>query len=304
MIANMHSIDWDDLRFFLAVAEHRSLSAASRILDVNHSTVFRRINRLEVTSGVRLFERLSDGYQLTQAGEDLMDHVTRIRDEVDALTLQITGKDFQPTGVVRITAPGSLTYHYLNHYLESFSRQHPGINIEVTVSDEDLDLSRRETDIAIRATSNPPQHLIGKKVLSIAWGFYASEVYLQSKGTPVSMAELAHHDLVGPEGRIARLKAFQLLEKEFSPNYRLRGNNLSAIASFAVAGSGIALLPDDQVHTGMRRLFSLQPRITSDLWVLTHPELRATERIRLLANFLVDRFRNDKRFTIHPIENK
>jgi DNA-binding transcriptional LysR family regulator len=300
----MHNMDWDDLRFFLAVAEHRSLSAASRKLDVNHSTVFRRINRLEDAAGVRLFERLSDGYQLTQAGEDLMGHASRIRDEVDALTLQISGKDFQPVGVVRITAPGSITYHFLNHYLDSFTRLHPGINIEVNVSDEDLDLSRRETDIAIRATSNPPQYLIGKKVLSISWGFYAAEAYLRLKGTPASMAELIQHDLIGPEGRIVRLKAFQLLEKEFSPGYRLRGNNLSAIASFAVAGSGIALLPDDQIHTGLRRLFSMEPRITSDLWVLTHPELRANERIRLLMNFLVDRFRNDSSFKNYSIENE
>jgi DNA-binding transcriptional LysR family regulator len=100
------------------------------------------------------------------------------------------------------------------------------------------------------------------------------------------------------------LNAFQLLEKEFSPGYRLRGNNLSAIASFAVAGSGIALLPDDQIHTGLRRLFSMEPRITSDLWVLTHPELRANERIRLLMNFLVDRFRNDSSFKNHSIKNE
>jgi len=303
MIAKLHSIDWDDLRFFIAVAEQRSLSAASRFLDVNHSTVFRRVNRLEETSGVRLFERLPDGYQLTQAGEDMMHHAARIRDEVDALTLQITGKDFQPAGVVRITAPGSLTYHYLNIYLEAFSRQHPGISIEVNVSDEDLDLSRRETDIAIRATSNPPQHLIGKKVMSITWGFYASKKYLKSRGIPAAMADLAHHDLIGPEGRIQHLKAFQLLDKEFSPNYRLRGNNLSAIASFAEAGSGIALLPDDQAHTRMQRLFSMQPRVTSALWVLTHPELRATERIRLLMNFLVKRFRNDSSFTTSSMEN-
>ncbi len=296
MIANLHSLNWNDLRFFLAVAEMGSLSAASRNLNVNHSTVFRRINQLEDTTAVRLFERLADGYQLTQAGEDMMQHVARIRDEVDTLALQVIGKDFQPKGLVRITAPDSLAYHYLNYYLERFCKQHPGINVDLNVSNEDLDLSKRETDIAIRATSNPPQHLIGQKVASVSWAFYASKKYLRLRGEPSSMTELTGHDLIGPDGRISHLKAFQVLHGELTPNYRLRGNNLMVIASFAAAGCGIALLPDDQLHTGMQRLFALQPEVASDLWILTHPELRATVRIRLLSRFLVKSFRNDPKF--------
>ena len=302
MIAKTHSVDWDDLRFFLAVAEQGSLSAASRVLDVNHSTVFRRINQLEQAVAVRLFERLPDGYQLTQAGDDMEYHAARMRDAADALALQVMGKDVQPAGVVRITAPDSLAYHFLNYYLEEFRKMYPGISIEVNVSNLDLDLSRRETDIAIRATLNPPQHLIGKKVLSIGWAFYASPEYLQLKGTPVSMSDLAGHDFVGPDGRITQLKAFQQLDRQLSPEYRLRGNNLTVIASFAIAGSGIALLPDDQFHTGMQRLFLLEPLVTSDLWILTHPELRATERIRLLMNFLVQRFREDENLKTFAIQ--
>jgi len=295
MIANKHSLNWDDLRFFLAVAEQGTLSAASRILNVNHSTVFRRINQLEDTIAVRLFERLADGYQLTQAGEEMAQHVVRVRNEVDALALQVIGKDVQPAGVVRITAPDSFAYHYINHYLALFCKQYPGINVELNVSNENLDISRRETDIAVRSTSSPPQHLIGKKIFSLPWAFYTSKKYLRARGTPTSMAALSEHDLIGPDGRIAQLKAFQVLNKALEPNYRLRGNNLMAIASLATAGNGIALLPDDQVYTGMNRLFTMTPLVTSDIWILTHPELRATERVRLLMNFLVECFRADKK---------
>ncbi len=295
MIANMNSLDWDDLRFFLTVAEQGSLSAASRILSVNHSTVFRRINQLEKSIGVRLFERLADGYQLTQAGEDMVQHVTRMRNEVDALTLQVVGKDVQPAGIVRITAPSSLAYYYINYYLERFCKKYPGINIELNVSNENLDISRRETDIAVRSTSTPPLHLIGKKIFSLSWAFYASNKYLRVRGTPSSMIELSDHDLIGPDGRVSQLKAFQILNKKLEPNYRIRGNNLMAIASLATAGNGIALLPDDQVYIKMKRLFAMEPLVTSDIWILTHPELRATERVRLLMNFIVDSFRNEKK---------
>ncbi|VAW87626.1 Transcriptional regulator, LysR family [hydrothermal vent metagenome] len=295
MIANMHSLDWNDLRFFLAVAEQGSLSAASKILNVNHSTVFRRINQLEKSIGVRLFERLADGYQLTQAGEDMAQHVARMRNEVDALTLQVAGKDFQPAGIVRITAPSSLAYYYISYYLKFFCKKYPGISVELNVSNENLDISRRETDIAVRSTATPPQHLIGKKIFSLSWAFYASEEYLRGRGTPSSMLELSGHDLIGPDGRVSHLKAFEVLNKNLGPDYRIRGNDLMVIASLAIAGNGIALLPDDQVYTKMKRLFTMEPLVTSDIWILTHQELRATERVRLLMNFIVDSFRNEKK---------
>lgn len=295
MFAKTHNWDWDDLRYFLAVAEQGTLSGAARTLAVNHSTVFRRINQFEDSLGVRLFERLPDGYRLTQPGEELKEHAQRIRDEVDALSLRVAGKDFQPSGVVRITAPDGLVYNFLSVYLKSFCKRYTAINVELNVSNEDLNLSRREADIAVRATSNPPVHLVGRKVCSLPWSFYASKNYLKAKGTPKSLEDLSHHEIIGPDGVIANLKAFQELEKRVSPTYRLRASNLVAIAALAKVGNGVALLPDDQISAGMVRLFELEPRVTSEIWLLTHPELRTTERVRLLMNHILESFRNDKR---------
>jgi DNA-binding transcriptional LysR family regulator len=117
---------------------------------VNHSTVFRRINQFEDSLGVRLFDRLPEGYRLTQAGEELKEHAQRIHGEVDALSLRVGGKDFQPSGVVRITAPDGLVYNYLSHYLKSFCKRYTAITIEINVSNKDLNLSRRKADIAVR----------------------------------------------------------------------------------------------------------------------------------------------------------
>ena len=294
----MHSMDWDDLRYFLAVAERGSLSGASRELGVNHSTVFRRINRFEQGTGVRLFERLPDGYQLTQAGEEMQGHAVKIRNEVNELALRVIGKDVEPAGVVRVTAPDSLAYNFLNRYLKIFLDQYPLIDVELNVSNSSLDLSRRETDIAVRATSSPPGHLVGRKAFSVSWAFYASKEYLatvrKKPGKPVNMKDLKKHALIGPDGHVSLLKPYRNLEKYFSPHFRVRANSLTAIAALGQAGNGIVLLPDDQVMTGMKRLFAMEPESKSDIWILSHPELRATERIRLLSRFLVESFRNDK----------
>ncbi len=295
MFANTHNWNWDDLRYFLAVAEEGTLSGAARALMVNHSTVFRRISHFEDSLGVRLFDRLPEGYQLTQAGEELKEYAQRIRDEVDALSLRVVGKDFQPSGAVRITAPDGLVYNYLSHYLKSFCKRYTAITVEINVSNEDLNLSRREADIAVRATPNPPVHLIGRKICSLPWSFYVAKNYLKRKSTPKTLDDLAGHEIIGPDGVLANLKAFQEMEKRLSPTYRLRASNLVAVASLAKNGNGIALLPDDQVSVGMVRLFELKPRVTSDIWLLTHPELRTTERIRLLMNFIRESFRADKR---------
>jgi DNA-binding transcriptional LysR family regulator len=298
MIANMHSMDWDDLRYFLAVAERGSLSGASRQLGVNHSTVFRRINRFEEETGVRLFERLPDGYQLTQAGEEMQEHASKIRDEVDKLSLRVIGKDVEPAGVVRVTAPDSLAYNFINRYLKEFLHRYPSIDVELNVSNSSLDLSRRETDIAVRATSSPPGHLVGQRAFSVRWAFYASKEYLASvqasPGIPVKMKDLEKLDLIGPDGHVGLLKPYRNLEKCFTPHFRVRANSLSAIAALGKAGNGIALLPDDQVQSGMQRLFAMEPECMSDIWILTHPELRATERVRLLSRFLLESFRNDE----------
>ena len=102
--------------------------------------------------------------------------------------------------------------------------------------------------------------------------------------------------LIGPDGRMVNLRAYQRLHQVIQPEYRLRSNTLSGIAALASAGNGIALLPDDQIGTGLTRLFALDPPVTSDIWVLLHPELRATTRIRLLANFLTESLAADPAF--------
>lgn len=291
----MQSLDWDDLKVFNAVVATGSLSGASGKLGVNHSTVFRRVQRLESSVGARLFDRLPEGYVLTPVGEEFKAHAERIGDEVNALQLKLSGADFKPGGTIRLTAPDNIAYTYLPEYLEKFCRIYPDIRIELVVGGTSLDLTRREADVAVRATKKPPEHLIGRKICSLRWAFYASPAYREANGGPQRQADLKTHTLIGGEGATASLPAMRWLEKRHAEQIVARCNTLNAMSALAAAGLGIALLPDDQCKPELERLFPLRPAECSDLWILTHPELRNTERIRLLVKHLVTSMREDPR---------
>lgn len=287
-------MNWDDLRFFRAVAETTTLAGAARRLSVNHSTVFRRINRFEKHLGTRLFERLPDGYQLTDAGEVVLNHVSRIGEEVDNIQIKLLGKDYRPSGKIRLTAPDNLAYAYLPRYLVDFTKRYPEIDIDMVVGAENLNLTRREADIAIRATSDPPAHLMGRKLIEVDWAFYASKGYL-SGARPKKTSDLSGKRLIGADGQSLRLPAMRYLDKHFPSDIVMRCSTLDAMSAMAVAGYGIALLPDDQAKPTLLRLFPCEARIISEIWILTHPELRSIERIRLLMEHLTVAFRSDKR---------
>ena len=287
-------MNWDDLRYFRAVAETTTLAGAARRLSVNHSTVFRRINRFEKGLGTRLFERMPDGYQLTDAGEEVLQHVSRIGEEIDDIQIKLLGKDFRPSGKIRLTAPDNLAYEYLPRYLVDFTKRYPEIEIDLVVGAENLNLTRREADIAIRATSDPPPHLVGRKLIEVDWAFYASKGYLRG-ARPKETSELSGKRLIGADGQIARLPAMRYLDERLPNDIVMRCSTLDAMSAMAVAGYGISLLPDDQAKPTLLRLFPCEARVVSEIWILTHPELRSIERIRLLMEHLTVSFRSDKR---------
>jgi DNA-binding transcriptional LysR family regulator len=288
-------MNWDDLRYFLAVAEGGSLLAAARKLGVNHSTVFRRINAFETSVGARLFERLADGYQLTTAGEDLVAHARRVGEEVDRLQLRVLGRDYRPSGKIRLTAPDNIAYAFLPAYLAEFQTRYPDIALELVVGAENLDLTRREADIAIRATSSPPPHLIGRKIVGVKWGFFASSRYLRRRDRPADPSDLTGHRLIGADGALRRIPPLRGLEAQWLSEIAMTCSTLNGMSALAVAGCGIAVLPDDQIKPTLVRLFDTTPPFVTELWSLTHPELRRTERIRLLVEHLIEAFRGDPR---------
>ncbi len=148
---------WDDLRFLLAVCREGTLTGAARTLNVNHSTVFRRVRSIENKLCVQLFERLPNGYAMTEAGETALKAGENIEREFLRLSHELAGKDSRLHGKLKITAPDALVIKLLVPYIASFCETYPEIKMELSIANNYLSLSRREADIAIRATNLPPE---------------------------------------------------------------------------------------------------------------------------------------------------
>src|SRR5690554_1183536 len=228
---NAQLANWDDLRVFLAVARAGSLSGAARSLSVNHSRVFRRIAGLEEMLGVRLFERLPTGYALTPAGEETLGIVERIESDVATLDRTVTGQDLRLSGTVRITAPDMLALWLLPDHLRGFRVAHPGIEVEIVVGNEALNLSRRETDMALRISNTPPETLVGRRVGELAFAIYGAPDYCASR----SGVDLAEHDWIGFDSAHAPLT--RQLEK-LLPDMRpaVRTNSVACAVRLAKTG--------------------------------------------------------------------
>lgn len=289
-------MDWNSLQDFLSIARHRSLAGAARARHVNHSTIFRRLNSLEEMLGARLFERLPDGYQLTLEGERLLPHAERIEAEAIAAERAVADADAAPRGNIRLTAPGNLAYSYLPGYLEQFHRLYPNICVELIVTNQDLNLARREADIALRATRQPPDYLVGRCIFEIGWGIYAAGE-LAKKVSLGSTHELAQWPIIGAESALWYLAAFRWIEDQMpAGSIVMRGSDLMSIAALASRGLGLAVLPDDHNAPPLKRLADFPPGLVGGFWLLTHPDLRHTGRIKLLMDHLVHCFRVDQRF--------
>ena len=289
-------MDLDLINDFLAVARLGKLSAAATQLRTNHSTVYRRLNQLETQLDCRLFERLQSGYQLTVAGQELLVYAERIEQEAMAAERALAGKDLTLQGEVRVTAPENVAYEILPGYLQAFHRLHPQIRVTVIVSNSELDLNRREADIAIRATPKPPDYLVGRKVVSLPWFVYGNRAYLKRAGRPKTLKDLAGHAWVGPDPCLYHIAAFAWFNRNIADEQvTTRATTLNAMATLAEAGLGLVLLPVDQMDKKLERLMLFEPGAGADLWLLTHPDLRYTGRIKVLMDFLMQALQADVR---------
>jgi DNA-binding transcriptional LysR family regulator len=283
-------MDWNSLKVFLAIARRGSLSGAAKELGVNHSTIFRRLNTFEQETGSQLFERIDNRYELTSLGHELLDVAQNIEDSFDGINRHIVGNDFQPKGSVKITAPNNIAYRYLPRYISEFNILYPEIHIELLVSNQEFNMSNRQADIAVRATPSPPEHLIGRQVSILQWSVFGSKRYEDKFGLPKDINELKSHSLIGATGAMSRLPAFIWLDKHFAHQVKTRCDDLTAMSYFVEAGQGLAFLPDDQLRPEILKLFSVKDSKPSYLWLLTHPDLRNVERIKLVMQYLTKAF--------------
>lgn len=284
-------MDWNALKIFIAIAHSGNLVGAVAVLGMSHSTVYRRLNDFEEQVG-RLFERLNGSYELTELGEEMLLHAQRISDSIDDIERHIAGKDTQPKGIVRITAPKGFSYNYLPSRLAKIDELYPDIEVELLVTDVELNMTNRRADIAIRFTAAPPEHLVGRVVNRIKWGVYASEDYLAKYGRPDGLKDLNNHRLIGATSTLQNSPGFSWLDKKHATIIDQRSDDLEAMSCLALNGQRLAFLPDVLMRSGLQRLFTFEPAGEDNLWILTHADLRKVERIKIVMRFLATALAN------------
>ena len=279
-------MDWDDLRVFLTVEREGSLSGAARSLGVNHSTVLRRLNRLEARLNARLFEHLPTGYVLSAAGEALRDGLRRVEEDIDGAQRQLSGLDTRLTGTIRVTTTDTLARGMLIPCLRGFRTLHSGIALQVVVNNTFSTLTKREADVALRGSNDPPPHLAGRQLGRIQTALYATRRYWRKHGR---IHDHAAHTWVAPDENLAHLAQARWVATHIPvERIAVRLDTLNGMVDAVKADLGIGFLLcflADRERDLVRIAEPLEA-LDTQLWILTHPDLRRIARIRVFTEFL------------------
>ncbi len=275
---------WDDVRYFLAVAREGSIRRAAVALGVNHSTVSRRIRQLEGRYGARLFDPLPSGFSLTPVGEDVLELARDIELDMSMLAERMAGRDVEISGSVRISI-GDNFVPKLAPLLARMRATYPGMQIQVAVSNHVADLVNREADIALRVSNLDPEPMVGQRIATMAMAAYASRRYLaRNRG----LLELSAFDWIGWDESWTNEHTRWMQQAIPKQNISCRVNSPAAMYEMTRAGAGVAhlLCYVGDADADLVRIIPEVSEFSAGLWLLTHPELRNTARIRAAMEFI------------------
>lgn len=285
----MGRVDWEDLRYVLAVSREGTLLGAAKALRVSPTTVTRRLQSLEASLGSRLFEKIKHGAVLNDVGARVVsvaEQVERLTDELDA---EIAGRDQKLAGVVRLTATEFVFRLWMRDFI-GFRRRFPGIELELVSTTNVLNLTKREADVAVRLGMSAPEHLVGTHHATMAYGIYGCRRML-SEATSIAFSDLPW---VAWDLGFSRSVDAWIDAHAPKADIVLRVGQMSLMVAALEAGHGISMLPCviGDSRPGLQRLGDLLDE-GPKLWVLTHPELRGSARVRALTGFLRELMRRD-----------
>ncbi|MFZ1470613.1 MAG: LysR family transcriptional regulator [Paracoccaceae bacterium] len=282
--------DWNDLKFFLAVAREGSTLAAARALGVNQSTVQRRLADLEAQLGQKLVERLPAGYHLTDLGAALLPKAEAVAASAEAFAQATRDLGRAQTGIIRLTCPEPIAFRLTQSgILDRFHAAHPDLTVEFVLSDHYVDLTKGEADIALRSGDTDDSVLVGRKIADSLWAIYASRRYVDRHGAPASIADLAQHPLVAFEESMAKHRLMTWL-REVAPDatYAARNTSVLGLIYAAKAGVGVAPLPMalGDAESDLVRVFGPVAELTRAWRILTHPDQRHSARVSAFFDFI------------------
>ncbi len=282
-------MNWDDLRIFLAVARVGSISGAARQLEVQHSTVSRRLRKLEETLGARLFDRKTAGYELTLAGENLLQSARRMETEVLHVDSAVLGEDAQLVGPLRVTAINNMASTVLMPIFSRFSQAYPDIELHIEVSNLDSSLSQREADVALRLTNTPTDTLVGKRLVTVASTIYGSREYLRQMREQNRPPKWIGVNCCGFHKSWTRHACEDQQHHFYSDDTLL---TLSAIRN----GLGISFLPCfmGDADPKLERYCDPDPAHDLGLWLLLHPDMKRTARVLAFRQHMAEAIQSEK----------
>lgn len=287
-------MDWNDLRFFLGVAQHGSTLAAARSMRVSQTTVARRIAALEGALELQLFEKRQAGYVLTPAGEALVARAQQVEQAATSFAEAAEAHTRDLTGIVRLTTHEMIAVTLLVPILRELHDRHPEIIIDIDTREQLLDLGGGEADIAMRSTTatNQPAGIVGRRICMDDWTLYCSREYAEQHGLPRSREDLKTHSLIGGGGpALWRQYLAWVRELGLEDKVALHYPSPNGLLAGVRSGFGIAVLPCIVADGEPDLLRCFPPRGDHGrvLWLLTHERVRRTPRVRAVTDFLYER---------------
>lgn len=282
-------MNWDDLKFFLAVARTGSISGAAKHLEVQHSTVSRRLRSLEKKLGARLIERKKGGYELTAAGDNVKQSAIRIEREILGVDEALLGKDTILRGPLRVSAINNMASSVLMPMFARFSENHPEVELHITVSNLNVSLTQREADIVIRLTNSPTETLIGKRMVTVASTIYISREYM--KKTRVQKLEPKWIGVNCCQFHKSWTKQYSA---DLSHNF-YSDDTLLTLAAIR-EGVGVSYLPcflgdSDPL---LERYCEPEQHHDLGLWILLHPDLKRTARVTVFRDYMIENIQQQR----------
>ena len=290
-VHNPEMFDWNDLRYFIAVARHGSTIAAGKALGLSQSTVHRRLGELERRIGRQLVTRHTSGYKLTEFGEALLPYADRVNAAIVDVERRISDTTRDLTGIVRVTCPEPIVYRMTQSKLiDRFHARHPGLRVEFVTSDRYLDLSKGEVDVAFRS-GDTDDELVGRKIADSIWAVYASRDYVERHGKPERIEDLPRHPLVGFDDTLAGHRAAKWM-RDVAPNATVaaRNNSVLGLVYAVKSGVGIGALPIalGDAEPDLVRVLGPIAELSRSWRLLAHPDVRHTPRVAAFFDFIIE----------------
>jgi DNA-binding transcriptional LysR family regulator len=281
--------DWNDLRYFLAVAREGSTLAAAKALGVSQPTVQRRLSALEESIKRQLVEHHPTGYRLTEFGKTLFPHAEDVERSITAFQRQLMSGGQELSGTLRVTCPEGMASRLLAPLIESFRAKYPELRVDLIMTDRRLDLAKGEAEVAVRMHKPGDESLIARKIANTPWSVYASRSYIKRHGRPQQQEDLDNHAVIEFGGEIAQIKASRWL-RSTAPRATIaaRGNSMLGVLAAVKSGAGLAPLPMllGGGEEDLEPLLAPIPEIGSKIYIVMHSDLRRTARVRAFCEFV------------------